>query len=142
MPAKHLFRVTESFLWATVPGTYAQRACNHLCSYAWLYGSNQRRHKGFWVPVNALGQSQPPLCATCPSWEGHKFPMPSSTLSSPCHLPTSAASIWAVLCKPNGTTQGVYSLALGMADAELCGKGPGGLLHVLQLTEPAESVSG
>lgn len=76
------------FLWIAVPGPHSREKAmpGFLCQ---LCGNNQRWHKSFWMPVNALGQSQHLLCALCSSWEKRKFPMSSQlffTLPSAPHL--------------------------------------------------------
>lgn len=128
------------FLWTTVPGTYSQRECNHLCSYTWPCGNNQSGTKGsgcrcmFWVKPRILCVLHVP--------DGRDT-------SSPCHSrlflpltisPTSAASIWAVFCRPTDLLQGPITLPLSWLLRNSVGRTQGNGFPVFQLTEPAESM--
>lgn len=141
MPAKHFLRATASFSSGPLPHVLTPREKTMPGFLCQLCGNNQRWYRSFWMPVNALGQSQHPLCAPWSSWQGHKFPI-IPTLLHLAICPTSAASIWAVFCRPNlmDLLQGsVYNLALRTGDI---GRAQGAFFPVLQLTEPSESVSG
>lgn len=105
------------FLWTIVPDTYSREDVSCVPVSGLVVQRLQDASA-------CLGR---PLCASCSSWEGHKVSTPSRLFTCPSDS-RSAASIWAVLCRPNDLLRGSITLHVSWLMQSSVGRSQGSRL--------------